>query len=153
MILSTKNALAKSTEIMVGRVITARFHGYQKGQTFSGIQFADCKFLSSENLTDCEFIGCTFYNCEFSCDFTNCVFDACSFAHVSFWHLSIMDTTFDYSTIRKSDFRYCTFIRVSGGSVSESEVGFSRFEQVNVNLDNTCKVVYTAINDPALEDF
>ena len=83
MILSTKNALAKSTEIMVGRVIIARFHGYQKGQTFSGIQFADCKFLSSENLTDCKFIGCTFINCEFSCDFKDCVFDACSFAHSS----------------------------------------------------------------------
>jgi len=151
-ILSTKNALAKSTEIMVGMVLSARFHSYREGQVFSAIQFANCKFLYG-NLTACKFIGCTFYNCEFSCDFTNCVFDACSFAHVSFWHLSIMDTTFDYSTIRKSDFRYCTFIRVSGGSVSESEVGFSRFEQVNVNLDDTCKVVYTAINDPALEDF
>ncbi len=147
MIFSTAMVLAKSTPIVGGTVISAKFHNYEILQNFEGIQFAGCIFPRNIQITGCTFKNCTFYKCTFACDFVDCKIIDSRFTECGFWHMDMIDVSLESSDIVDSDFEHCSLKAMFGGMIIGGSLSFCRKGNGTTPLVS-CKLNYVSLNEP-----
>ena len=147
MILTSEAVLAKGTPTLGGVVVvSATFHNYRNCETFVGVQFANCTFSKYIRVTGSTFENCIFFNCSFNCDFFDCKFINCKFSECEFWQLSMTNILLESSSMLECDFQYCFLWALTGGTMSDCAMFFSKTLCVETKLTN-CQLEYVSIED------